>query len=160
MSRKKNTSESSMPLPWPMPPMPSKFWLPPQRVPEKKNSKSWQSSKNARGISAAVQHLPPDDVVNRLVDLLQGLAHPQRLRVLVLLSHAEMCVGDIAEILNLSLSATSTMLKNLRQLGYVLHRQEGKQVYYRIASNVPSTVLAWLWVMPSPLALRSSSVPV
>lgn len=72
---------------------------------------------------------------------LQGLAHPSRLQALVALSVAELCVGDVAAVLGLSLSATSTMLKQLRSLGYVATRHAGKQTYYRSASATPRAVL-------------------
>jgi hypothetical protein len=44
-------------------------------------------------------------------------------------------------VLGLSLSATSTMLKQLRNLGFVATRHAGKQTYYRMASGMPKQVL-------------------
>jgi Mn-dependent DtxR family transcriptional regulator len=47
----------------------------------------------------------------------------------------------MAAILSLSLSATSTMLKQLRSLGFVATRHAGKQTYYRLASPIPKAIL-------------------
>ncbi len=86
--------------------------------------------------------MPDEDMLAEAADRLSGLAHPSRLKAIVALSVHELCVGDIAAILGLSLSATSTLLKQLRALGYVSARGAGKQTYYRMASTLPETLLS------------------
>ena len=86
--------------------------------------------------------IPEMEKLVRAADRLQGLAHPSRLQAVIALSVSELCVGDVAAVLGLSLSATSTMLKQLRSLGFVATRHAGKQTYYRAANAIPADVLA------------------
>lgn len=92
-------------------------------------------------VERVLDAMPDPAVLVRAADRLQGLAHPSRLQALVALSVSELCVGDVAAVLGLSLSATSTMLKQLRSLGFVAARHAGKQTYYRAASATPRAVL-------------------
>jgi ArsR family transcriptional regulator, lead/cadmium/zinc/bismuth-responsive transcriptional repressor len=92
-------------------------------------------------VERVLDAMPDEAVLVRAADRLQGLAHPSRLQALVALSVSELCVGDVAAVLGLSLSATSTMLKQLRSLGFVAARHAGKQTYYRSASPTPRAVL-------------------
>ena len=85
--------------------------------------------------------MPTEDALNSAADMIQGLAHPSRLKALIAFSVGELCVGDIAAVVGLSLSATSTMLKQLRNLGLLSTRSVGKQTYYRVQSHVPSEVM-------------------
>lgn len=92
-------------------------------------------------VERVLDAMPPQDAVARAADRLQGLAHPSRIQALMALATSELCVGDMAAVLGLSLSATSTMLKQLRSLGFLATRQAGKQIYYRTASPAPKAVL-------------------
>ena len=93
------------------------------------------------GVEEVFDVMPDEHVLRFASDLLSGLAHPSRLKVLIALSVAELCVGDIAAVVGLSLSATSTMLKQLRSLGFLSARSVGKQTYYRVSSEVPAEVM-------------------
>ncbi len=64
---------------------------------------------------------------------LKVLAHPGRLRVLHALEDHELCVCDLAHVLDMSMSGMSQQLRELRRLGAVTFRAEGKLAYYRIA---------------------------
>lgn len=92
-------------------------------------------------VERVLDAMPSQDKILRAADRLQGLAHPSRVQALVALSASELCVGDVAAVLGLSLSATSTMLKHMRNLGFVATRHAGKQTYYRMTSDVPKAVL-------------------
>jgi len=76
--------------------------------------------------------LPPEDESRGVADALKVLAHPGRLRVLSALEGRELCVCDLAHVLGISFSGTSQQLKELRRLGAVEFRAEGKLAYYRI----------------------------
>lgn len=72
----------------------------------------------------------------RLADLYKLLANPARLKVLLVLSKTEkMCVGDLAQVLSLSIAATSHQLKMLKDRGWLKGEAAGKQVYYSLASE-------------------------
>jgi len=62
------------------------------------------------------------------------LSDPGRLRmVYALLEAGELCVGDIADQVDASESATSHQLRQLRLAGLVKARRTGREVRYRIA---------------------------
>lgn len=92
-------------------------------------------------VESVLDVMPDEETLQLAADRLQGLAHPSRLKALIALSVAELCVGDVAALVGLSLSATSTMLKQLRALGYLSTRGVGKQTYYRVSSKAPQQVM-------------------
>lgn len=85
--------------------------------------------------------MPDDATLQWMADRLQGLAHPSRVKAMVALATSELCVGDIAALVGLSLSATSTMLKQLRSLGFLTAQSVGKQTYYRLSSDSAPRIL-------------------
>ncbi len=82
--------------------------------------------------SEARAGLPPEVESRKVADAMKVLAHPGRLRVLSALQGRELCVCDLAHVLGISFSGTSQQLKELRRLGAVDFRAEGKLAYYRI----------------------------
>ena len=66
------------------------------------------------------------------VDLLKALAHPVRLRILVLLREGEMCVCQIKAVVELSNSSVSEHLAELRRVGLLEERKAGRWVYYML----------------------------
>ena len=76
--------------------------------------------------------LPSSADCQRLADSFRVLANPNRLRVLIALEGRELCVCDVREVLGLSMSGTSQVLRELRSIGAVTFRTEGKLAYYRL----------------------------
>jgi DNA-binding transcriptional ArsR family regulator len=68
----------------------------------------------------------------RLAETFKALADPTRVRMLHALSHAELCVGDLAAVLEMSESAVSHQLRLLRSLRVVRGRRDGKLVFYTL----------------------------
>lgn len=64
-----------------------------------------------------------------------------RLRVLDVLVNKPLCVNEISEILDISQSAISHQLKNLRASNLVKAEKNGKNVYYSIADDHIETIL-------------------
>jgi len=64
-----------------------------------------------------------------------------RLRVLDVLVNKPLCVNEISEILDISQSAISHQLKNLRASNLVKTEKVGKNVYYSIADDHIETIL-------------------
>ncbi len=64
-----------------------------------------------------------------------------RLRVLDVLVNKPLCVNEISEILDISQSAVSHQLKNLRASNLVKTEKVGKNVYYSIADDHIETIL-------------------
>jgi len=70
------------------------------------------------------------------------LADPTRFRILDALSHAELCVCDIAEVAGISQSGVSHQLRLLRDRGLVAYRREGQRAVYRLADDHVQTLIA------------------
>jgi DNA-binding transcriptional ArsR family regulator len=85
------------------------------------------------GISDARRALlMPPPTVQALADTFRVLGDPTRVRILDALSGGELCVCDIATLVNISESAASHQLRLLRGMRLVRHRRDGRQVFYAI----------------------------
>lgn len=60
------------------------------------------------------------------------LGDANRLRIFTFLCHREECVSELAKIMSMSISATSSSLKLLKSASLINSRRDGKEVYYRI----------------------------
>jgi len=77
--------------------------------------------------------LADDASLGRASAFLGLLGDPMRLRIVLALSDtAELCVCDIANVLGLSMPATSHHLRRLREAGVVTFRNDGKMAWYRL----------------------------
>ncbi|MCA9630404.1 MAG: helix-turn-helix transcriptional regulator [Myxococcales bacterium] len=74
----------------------------------------------------------PDELVQEVADIFKALSHPTRVRVLRALATEELCVCDLAQVLSLSISATSHQLRALRAMRLVRFRMDGKLAYYSL----------------------------
>lgn len=68
-----------------------------------------------------------------LEQIFKGLADQNRLRILGLLLHGELCVCDIQFVLKASQPNVSRHLTYLKNSGLVMDRREGPRTYYRLA---------------------------
>lgn len=70
--------------------------------------------------------------------LFSALAHPLRLRALLLLQQeGELCVCELTHALGVSQPMISRHLAQLRQAGLVNDRRQGLWVYYRLPGTLP-----------------------
>lgn len=69
-----------------------------------------------------------------LAELYKLLGNGTRLKILLALAEGELCVCDVAHVLELSVAATSHQLKLLRDQGWLRMRNDGKMVYYSLHS--------------------------
>ena len=67
-----------------------------------------------------------------LSELFKVLSDETRTRILHLLSGRELCVCDLALVLEMSLPAVSHHLRLLKVMRLVAFRRDGKQVFYRL----------------------------
>lgn len=70
-----------------------------------------------------------------LADLYKMFSDNTRVRILWALSREEMCVCDLAVLLNMTKSAISHQLKSLRLANLVKYNREGKVVTYSLADS-------------------------
>ena len=73
-----------------------------------------------------------DDLFYKIADFFKILGDTTRTKILFALDKKEMCVCDIANVLNMSKSSISHQLGTLRRSGIVRCRKEGKEVYYML----------------------------
>lgn len=73
-----------------------------------------------------------DDLFYTIADFFKILGDTTRTKILFALDKEEMCVCDIANVLNMSKSSISHQLGTLRRSGIVRCRKEGKEVYYML----------------------------
>lgn len=76
--------------------------------------------------------------------LFKALGEPNRLRMVALLAHGELCVCHLEAALGLPQSNVSRQLAVLRSAGVVEARREGSWVYYRLAPQADALCRAQL----------------
>lgn len=91
--------------------------------------------------SHIVSYMPPENVLEELVDFFSIFSDITRIRILSALSIAEMCVGDISALLKINQTTVSHQLKTLRSMGVVRARRQGKVVFYSLASDHVNEVM-------------------
>ncbi len=78
------------------------------------------------------EKMPQEENLCDLAELFKVFGDSTRVKILWALNEAEMCVCDIAVLLNMTQSAISHQLRVLRQATLVKNRKEGKVVYYSL----------------------------
>ena len=81
------------------------------------------------------QVLPPDEVLSDLADLFKIFGDSTRIKILYALLRSELCVCDIAKLMDVSQSAVSHQLRVLKGSKLVKFRREGKTLYYSLADE-------------------------
>ncbi len=79
---------------------------------------------------------------DELADLFKVFGDSSRVKLLCKLLDGEFCVQDLADMLVMTQSAVSHQLKILKLNKLVRSRREGKQMYYSLADDHVSTILA------------------
>ena len=92
-------------------------------------------------ISSVNAQMPDEEMLYDLAELFRIFADSTRIRILYALFEAEMCVGDIAELLKTSPSAVSHQLRVLKQSKLVKFRREGKTIFYSLADDHVRTII-------------------
>jgi len=80
----------------------------------------------------ALPSLVDDESAARLAETFKALSDPTRVRIVSLLADAELCVCDLAAVLDMSQSAISHQLATLRDMRLVRWRREGRQIFYTL----------------------------
>ena len=81
-------------------------------------------------LSKIDSQIPEDEILYDLADLFKIFGDTTRIKILYALREAELCVGDLAELLKMNQSAVSHQLKILKQSKLVKFRREGKTIWY------------------------------
>ncbi len=78
------------------------------------------------------EKMPPEEVLYDLAELFKVFGDTTRTRIIYALFEEEMCVCDIASLLDMTQSAISHQLRILKSARLVKYRREGKIVYYSL----------------------------
>ncbi|MCM1307610.1 MAG: metalloregulator ArsR/SmtB family transcription factor [Butyrivibrio sp.] len=83
-------------------------------------------------VKRVLERQPAEEVLYDLAELFKVFGDSTRIRILYALVESELCVGDIAQLLNLGQSAVSHQLKILKDAKLVRYRREGKIIFYAL----------------------------
>ncbi len=86
--------------------------------------------------------MPSEEKLYDLAELFKVFGDSTRIRILYVLFESEVCVCDLAAVLNMTQSAISHQLKILKQSKLVKSRREGKSIFYSLADAHVSTMIA------------------
>lgn len=87
------------------------------------------------------KQMPDVATLHQVADIFATLGDPTRAKIVLALSKAELCVCDLAVLLNMTLSAVSHQLRLLRHLGLVKFRKMGRMAYYSLDDEHASGLL-------------------
>ena len=86
--------------------------------------------------------MPVETELYDLAELFKVFGDSTRIRILFVLFEAEVCVCDLAEVLNMTQSAISHQLRILKQNKLVKNRREGKSIFYSLADDHVRSIIA------------------
>lgn len=81
------------------------------------------------------ERMPDEEAIYDVSELFKVFGDSTRSRIICSLLISEMCVCDIAALLNMTSSAISHQLRILKQARIVKSRRDGKVVYYHLADS-------------------------
>ena len=85
--------------------------------------------------------MPDEETLFDIAELFKVFGDSTRMKIICCLFEHEMCVCDIAELINSTQSAVSHQLRVLKQAKLVKYRKEGKIVYYSLDDSHVSQIL-------------------
>ncbi|MGL4338639.1 MAG: ArsR/SmtB family transcription factor [Turicibacter sp.] len=86
-------------------------------------------------VTTVKEIMPSDETLLKLAELYKAMGDGTRIKIISALVQSEMCVCDLANLLQMTQSAISHQLRVLRQTHLVTFRKEGKVVYYSLDDN-------------------------
>lgn len=83
-------------------------------------------------VNQTKERMLDDITLTKVADFFKILGDPTRIKILCALDNNEMCVCDIANVLNMTKSSISHQLNTLRQNNIVKSKKIGKEVFYTL----------------------------
>ena len=84
--------------------------------------------------------MPDEAVLYEAAELLKVFGDSTRIRIIFVLCQSEMCVCDIARLLDMTQSAISHQLRVLKQARPVSSRRDGKTIFYSLCDDHVKTI--------------------
>lgn len=91
-------------------------------------------------VNEVLAKLPDEEKLYDVAELFKVFGDSTRVRILCALFESEMCVCDIAAVLNMTQSAISHQLRVLKQASLVKCRRDGKTIFYSLADSHIQTI--------------------
>ena len=85
--------------------------------------------------------MPKATELSHLTDFFKMFGDHTRIKMMWALGVNEMCVCDLAVLLNTTKSAVSHQLRTLKKMNLVKFRKEGKNVFYSLADDHVKSIL-------------------
>ena len=86
--------------------------------------------------------IPDEESLYDLANFFKVFADSTRIKILYVLLCSEVCVCDLAQILDMNQSAISHQLRTLKQMDLVRSRRDGKTVFYSLADDHIKSILS------------------
>ena len=102
---------------------------------EKMQKEANAEKKSEETLQKIFDEMPPEEILYDLAEIFKIFGDSTRIKILYTLFESELCVRDIAKILNMSQNAVSNQLRVLKNNKLVRFRKEGKNVYYSLADD-------------------------
>ena len=90
------------------------------------------SAINEEMVKKISKTIPPDETFTLVAETFGAVADSNRAKILFAIEKQELCVSDLAAIINITDSAVSQHLRILRNLRLVKSRKEGRIIYYSL----------------------------
>lgn len=85
--------------------------------------------------------IPDEYQMADMAEFFKVFGDSTRIKILYVLFEAELCVCDIAELLNMTQPAISYQLRVLKQARLVRNRRSGKTIFYSLADDHVKTII-------------------
>ena len=92
-------------------------------------------------VNEVKKKIPEDEMIYDLAEFFKVFADSTRMKIIYALMENELCVCDIASIVQTTQSAISHQLRLLKQAKLVKFRKEGKVVYYSLDDDHISQIV-------------------
>lgn len=96
---------------------------------------------NIDTVNRVKPNMPETNMLYELSDFFKVMGDGTRIQLLWALEESEMCVGDLAVILDMTKSAVSHQLKVLKLARLVRSEKRGKNVYYALDDHHVKSIL-------------------
>lgn len=92
--------------------------------------------------SVISEKMPDEETLFDLAELFKIFGDSTRIKILFALLESELCVSDIAVLLQMTQSAISHQLRVLKANGLVKYRREGKVLIYSLSDDHITSILS------------------
>ncbi len=93
-------------------------------------------------LKIVTEKTPEEEKLYDLAELFKVFGDSTRIRILFVLFESEVCVCDMAQVLNMTPSAISHQLSFLKRSKLIKSRREGKSVFYSLADDHVRTIIS------------------